>query len=64
VWDSRQMNEYCCEKVFETLIPYSTNLLCQVMENMLNVVCSYFHINMHGTSYLIMGPMPDNGWWN
>jgi hypothetical protein len=56
------MNEYCCEKVFETLIPYSTNLLCQVMENMLNLVCSYFHINMHGTSYLIMGPMPDNGW--
>ena len=43
------------EKVFDTLIPYSTNSLCQVMENTLNVTCSYFHINMCETNYPVMG---------
>jgi hypothetical protein len=33
------------EKVFDTLIPYSTNSVCQAMATMLNVACSYFHIN-------------------
>jgi hypothetical protein len=52
------------EKVFDTMITYSTNSLFQVMINTLNVVCSYFLINMYETSYSIMRLVSDYRQWN